>query len=95
MPLATTDAADAVACLARAGVPILVADAAGGDVAEAVTGEGWALVVGNEGGGPRPELVRAARETLAIPMPGGAESLNAGVAGAILLYALTQETRRV
>jgi len=27
---------------------------------------------------------------VAVPMPGGAESLNAGVAGAILLYALTR-----
>ena len=37
----------------------------------------------------------AARETVGVPMPGGAESLNAGVAGAILLFALTQEISRV
>lgn len=95
VPLTMTDAAAAVARFARVGVPILVADAAGRDVAAVAVGDQWALVVGNEGGGPRPEVVEAARETVGVPMPGGVESLNAGVAGAILLYALTQEIRRV
>jgi TrmH family RNA methyltransferase len=95
VPLVAPDAATAVACLGRSEVPILVADAAGTDVASVAGGGPWALVVGNEGGGPRPELVEAARETVGVPMPGGAESLNAGVAGAILLYALTREIRRV
>lgn len=43
-----------------------------------------ALVVGNEGAGVDPAFSRAARAR--VPMPGGAESLNAAVAGAILLY---------
>lgn len=76
-------------------LPILVADAGGDDVASAARGGGWALVVANEGAGPRPELRRSAAATVRIPMPGPAESLNAGVAGAILLYALTREAGHV
>jgi len=45
-------------------------------------------VVGNEGGGVREELMAASSVRVAIPMPGGTESLNAGVAGAILLHTL-------
>lgn len=53
----------------------------------------WALAVGNEGAGVRPSLSRAARATVGIPMSSSTESLNAGVAGAILMYVLTREMR--
>jgi len=94
VPLAAAGASDVCAALAEAGVRIVVADASGRDVAESAGSESWALVVGNEGGGPRRELVEVAGDTVRVPMPGAAESLNASVAGAILLYALTQEMRR-
>ena len=45
-----------------------------------------AFLVGNEGAGLSPELVRAASVRVRIPMPGRAESLNAGVAGSIALF---------
>ena len=48
------------------------------------------LVVGSEGAG----LSRLVRETCdtvaAIPMPGGVESLNAGVAAGIALYEISR-----
>ena len=44
----------------------------------------WALVMGNEGSGLDPRIV--ATDRVFIPMPGGIESLNVGVAGSILLY---------
>jgi len=91
VPVLKARAADAVELLRGAGVPILVADAGGGDVADVPSTGGWALVVGNEGAGLRPEVSEAAARAVRIPMPGPAESLNAGVAGAILLYALTRE----
>jgi TrmH family RNA methyltransferase len=65
------------------------------DVRRAVTstqGTRVVLVVGNEGAGIRPELRSTADVRVGIPLPGGAESLNAGVAGSILLYALTRES---
>lgn len=67
---------------------LLVADAAGDDVAGVDASPPWALVVGSEAHGPRPEVREAAHQRVALPMAGGAESLNAAMAGAILLYAL-------
>ncbi len=71
-------------------LPVLVADARGADVERTDPGSRWALVVGSEGDGPRPEAFEVASGRVAVPMRGGAESLNAAVAGAILLYALTR-----
>jgi len=70
-------------------VQLLAADADGRDVGAVEATSPWALAVGNEGAGLRPELVEAAAHKVAIPMGDGADSLNAGVAGSILLYVLT------
>ena len=50
-----------------------------------------ALVVGSEGHGVRAAWTAVPHRRIAIPMPGGAESLNAAVAAGILLF----ELRRV
>lgn len=81
------DPDEVVAALVR---PLLVADMDGGDPSEHA-GARWSLVVGNEGAGVRSEIERACDARTSIPMPGGVESLNAGVAGAILLYALSTD----
>lgn len=47
-----------------------------------------ALVVGNETDGVRPEVLAAADHVVRIPMAGGVESLNVGVATGISLYEL-------
>lgn len=73
----------------QGGVALWAADASGHDVALAAVAPPWALVMGNEGTGVAPGLLQAATGRVAIPMPGGTESLNVGVAGAILLYVLT------
>lgn len=46
------------------------------------------LIIGNESAGIRPEVLACADEQLLIPGRGKAESLNAGVASGILLFAL-------
>lgn len=94
-PLLVREAAVALELLRAAGVPLLVADAGGADVDDVAWRGGWALVVANEGAGPRAELRREARGVVRIPMPGPAESLNVAMAGAVLLYALTREDTRV
>lgn len=94
MPVRCVDAPTATDLLTSAGVTLLVAAADGTDVRRLATGVGWALAVGNEGAGVRPELRRTAHRSVAVPMTGPAESLNAGVAGAILLYALTEPSGR-
>ena len=65
-------------------------DASGRPVHGEAVSPPWALALGGEGAGCRPELRRRADLTVAVPMPGGVESLNVGVAGALLLYDLTR-----
>jgi len=45
-----------------------------------------AVIVGNEGGGIRPQLTAVSAKRVAIPLAQGAESLNVAVAAGILLY---------
>jgi len=45
-----------------------------------------ALLVGNEGAGLSPDLIALADTLITIPTPGNIESLNAAVAGSLLLY---------
>jgi TrmH family RNA methyltransferase len=45
-----------------------------------------ALMIGNEGAGLGAELLSLADARVSIPMPGRVESLNAAVAGSLLLY---------
>ncbi len=54
-----------------------------------------AFLVGNEGAGLSPALGRAASVRVRIPMPGRAESLNAGVAGSIALFEAVRQRRGV
>lgn len=93
MPLIASTWAVVAEALAASAVPIWVADAGGHDVEDlraTALASGWALVLGSEGQGARPEVVEVAAGTVAVPMPGGTESLNVAVAGALLTYALTR-----
>jgi TrmH family RNA methyltransferase len=48
-----------------------------------------AVLIGNESKGLREEIKSITTKNITIPMPGQAESLNAGVAAAILMYEFT------
>lgn len=87
--------------LEEARVPLIVADPRGTDLrmwlrarearntsARSDVASRWALLLGNEGAGPRREALDAASARLAIPLPAGVESMNVAMAGAILLWAL-------
>jgi TrmH family RNA methyltransferase len=50
-----------------------------------------ALLIGNEGRGLSPELLKRADERITIPCPGPVESLNAAIAGSILLYEASRQ----
>jgi len=71
-------------------VTLLAAEASGRDIAAASFSSPWALVVGNEGAGIRAELRDAAHASVSVPIRAHAESLNAGVAAAILCYELSR-----
>jgi TrmH family RNA methyltransferase len=47
---------------------------------------GCAIMIGNEGVGLSADLLALADTRITIPTPGPVESLNAGVAGSLLLY---------
>ena len=49
-----------------------------------------AILVGNEGQGVQAALIQAADQSLYIPMPGRAESLNVAVATGVLLFYFSQ-----
>ena len=87
-PIARAPWADVKPWLEEHGIGILAADPVGDDVRSFHPGDSWALAVGNEGAGLRAEIASASSKSIAIAMPGSAESLNAGVAGSILLYSL-------
>lgn len=48
--------------------------------------ENTCIIIGNEGAGISPEIKEKATLRLKIPMMGGAESLNAAVAAAVMMY---------
>jgi TrmH family RNA methyltransferase len=81
------DADEALRLLAAAGKRAAVADARGGlSCYEADLARDVAFVIGNEGRGPSKGFRNGASLTVRIPMPGGAESLNAAAAAAVLLF---------
>ncbi|MBP5249468.1 MAG: RNA methyltransferase, partial [Lachnospiraceae bacterium] len=56
------------------------------DYTNADYGDKTAVLIGNEGNGLTPEAVNAATLKVIIPMEGQVESLNAGVAAALMMY---------
>jgi TrmH family RNA methyltransferase len=50
-----------------------------------------ALIVGGEAEGASPQARELADTIVSIPMPGDAESLNAGVAGSVLMFEVVRQ----
>jgi TrmH family RNA methyltransferase len=97
MPVAVATP-DAMERLEQSGVKLLAAlkdDARSIDdpsLAETLQGP-VALLIGNEGAGLSEDWVRMADERVTIPCPGWVESLNAAVAGSILLWEVSRRRR--
>jgi len=53
-----------------------------------------ALIVGSEATGPSAEMLALATRDVSIPLAGGVESLNAAVAGSIILFEAARQRRR-
>jgi len=75
------------------GLTVLGADQTGPDAFESDLSGRLALVVGNEAGGLPPHVKELVDACVGIPMPGRAESLNAGIAGSILLFEAVRQRR--
>lgn len=76
----------------RERVTAWVADTSGMDPKQISLGDRSLLVIGNEAHGPS-EAMFSFCKPISLPMQGDMESLNAAVAGGILLYLFSQEVR--
>lgn len=85
LPVISLTEEDALACLRAYAVRIFAAVPSGGASDVNFCGP-TALLLGNEGAGLSQTLVAGADERVTIPCPGALESLNAAVAGSVLLY---------
>ncbi len=65
----------------------------GGEAPEPVPGERVALLIGDEAAGLPADVIEHCQKKVSIAMPGGIESLNAGVAAGILVYELSRGDR--
>lgn len=87
-------AVDVLAELGRRGMRRLGCDARAGVAADAVDLTGpVALVLGNEARGLPPEVDDALDGRVTIPMAGRAESLNVGMAAAVLCFEVARQRR--
>ena len=89
LPVSVTDIPAALRTLNEQGYTCLCGHLKGSEVLPPRT-DRMALLVGNEGNGVTPAAA-ALCYPYRLPMPGRAESLNAAVFGAIMLYELTSE----
>lgn len=79
---------------ALGGVPVIAADMGGENVFSFTPPEKFCLCVGNEGNGLSDDVRARADFTVAIPMNGRMESLNAAVSAGILMYLLSHDFPR-
>lgn len=72
---------------------VFMAEAGGQACWEADLRQPLALIIGSEAEGASESARRLAQETVGIPMPGKAESLNAAVAGSVLMFEVVRQRR--
>jgi len=92
LPVLSMSPQEVLDSLRSRGVRLLAATPRGG-VSPAGLASPVALLLGNEGAGLSPWWLEQADERITIPCPGAAESLNAAVAGGVLLYEAARQRR--
>ena len=75
------------------GYALVSSELGGGDFYEGCPDGPVVLVVGSEGNGVSPEVRGCCTHRLALPMRGGAESLNAAVAAGIMMYEIARRSK--
>ena len=74
-----------------AGLQVLVADMEGKSCWEMDLKQPLALIIGGEAEGASDEARKLATQKISIPMAGNVESLNAGVAGSVLIFEVVRQ----
>jgi RNA methyltransferase, TrmH family len=77
----------------QANLQVFLADMAGDSCWETDFRRPLALIVGGEAEGASEQARELANGIVSIPMPGKAESLNAGIAGAVLMFEVVRQRR--
>jgi len=72
---------------------VFLADMNGGSCWETDLRQPLALIIGGEADGASESARRLATMSISIPMPGKAESLNAGVAGSVLMFEVVRQRK--
>jgi TrmH family RNA methyltransferase len=93
LPVVTLSPGDAFATLRAHGVRTIAAVARDGEDDADLRGP-TALLVGNEGAGLPEEWIAEADARVTIPIAGQVESLNAAIAGSLLLYEAMRQRLR-
>jgi len=88
--LRTDDLAGELEAMKRRGYAIVATELGGADFYAHCPHERCVLVIGSEGRGVSEAVRAAATHHLALPMRGGAESLNAAVAAGIMIYEMAR-----
>jgi len=92
MPLALAQKTVELTALKSSGIRVFAAVKDGGTPFTTVDfAQPCALMVGNEGSGLSPHMLTLADELVTIPCPGAVESLNAAIAGSLLLYEASRQ----
>ena len=76
-------------------VQILLADMGGTSCWETDLGKPLTFIIGGEAEGASDEAQRLATQKISIPMAGNVESLNAGVAGSVLMFEVVRQRSNV
>ncbi len=86
VPVVRAELAPLLMAMGEQGVSILAADLSGDDFFARPDLGACALVIGAEGQGLSPQVRACATHVFRLPMPGRAESLNAAMAAAVMVY---------
>ncbi len=90
--LRTDDLPAALEEMKARGYAVVATELGGADFYAHCPHENAVLVIGSEGRGVSPEVRAVATHHLALPMRGGAESLNAAVAAGIMIYEMARNS---
>lgn len=72
-------------------LPLLACDMLGQSIHEYLPQPYDGILIGNEGNGVSKEMLNLATKTISIPMKNNLESLNAGVAGSIVMFQIANK----